>query len=54
MIVSDIAVRNRISVFVLAVIIMVAGVYAYRALPRESEPDITIPYVFVQTEYRGV
>ncbi len=54
MIVSDIAVRNRISVFVLAVIILVAGVYAYRALPRESEPDITIPYVFVQTEYRGV
>ncbi len=54
MILTDTAVRNRVSVFVLAVIILVAGVYAYVSLPRESSPDITIPYVFVQTDYRGV
>ncbi|MBU1344325.1 MAG: efflux RND transporter permease subunit [Proteobacteria bacterium] len=54
MIVSDTAIKNRTSVFVLALIILGIGIYSYKALPRESEPDITIPYVFVQTEYRGV
>ena len=54
MIVSNTAVKNRISVMVLAVIILVVGIYSYLALPRESSPDITIPHVFVQTNYRGV
>lgn len=54
MIISDTAVRNRVSVVVLAVIILVVGTYSYRVLPRESSPDITIPHVFVQTDYRGV
>jgi multidrug efflux pump subunit AcrB len=54
MIISDSAVRQRISVMVLAVIIFVFGVYSYQILPRESEPDITIPFVFVSTDYKGV
>jgi len=54
MIVSDTAVKNRISVVILAVIILVAGTYCYVALPREAAPDITIPNVFVSTTYKGV
>jgi multidrug efflux pump len=54
MIVSDTAVRNRVSVLVVLVIIVTIGLYSYLKLPRESSPDITIPYVFVRTEYRGV
>ncbi|MBU0971375.1 MAG: efflux RND transporter permease subunit, partial [Proteobacteria bacterium] len=54
MIVSDAAIKNRISVLVLAFIIIGIGLYSYKVLPRESDPDITIPYVFVRTEYRGV
>ena len=54
MIVSDSAVRQRISVMVLAVIIFVFGVYCYQNLPREADPDITIPFVFVSTDYKGV
>ena len=54
MIVSDTAIKNRVSVLVLVVIIVGIGLYAYNVLPRESDPDITIPYVFVQTDYRGV
>lgn len=54
MIISDTAVRQRISVLVLAVIILVIGSYCYKVLPRESEPDITIPNVFVSTNYKGV
>ncbi|KPJ97720.1 MAG: acriflavin resistance protein [Desulfobacterales bacterium SG8_35] len=54
MIVSDTAVRQRVSVLVLALIILVFGTYCYKVLPRESEPDITIPNVFVSTSYKGV
>ena len=54
MIVSDTAIKNRISVVVLALIILVVGTYSYFSLPRESSPDITIPHVFVRTDYRGV
>ena len=42
MIVSDTAIKNRISVLVLAVIILIVGTYSYMVLPRESDPDITI------------
>jgi len=54
MIISDFAVKKSVSVMVLAVIIIVCGIYSYMVLPRESDPDITIPYVFVSTNYRGV
>lgn len=54
MILSDTAVKKSVSVLVLAVIILVFGTYCYLALPRESEPDITIPNIFVSTTYRGV
>ncbi|MBW2506192.1 MAG: efflux RND transporter permease subunit, partial [Deltaproteobacteria bacterium] len=54
MIISDTAVRQRVSVLVLALIILIFGTYCYKVLPRESEPDITIPNVFVSTSYKGV
>jgi multidrug efflux pump subunit AcrB len=54
MIISDTAVRKSVSVVVLAIIIIIFGVYCYSILPRESDPDITIPNVFVSTNYRGV
>ncbi|MGM0451714.1 MAG: efflux RND transporter permease subunit, partial [Thermodesulfobacteriota bacterium] len=54
MIVSDTAVAKRVAVLVLAAIILVMGVWCYNEIPREDEPDVTIPYVFVSTPYRGV
>jgi multidrug efflux pump subunit AcrB len=54
MIISDTAVKKSITVMVLSVIIIVFGVYSYLVLPRENEPDITVPYVFVSTSYKGV
>jgi multidrug efflux pump subunit AcrB len=53
-IISDLAVKKSISVLVLSALILVMGVYSYLTLPRESEPDISIPNVFVSTAYRGV
>ena len=54
MIISDTAVKNRVSVVILAIIIVFFGAYCYNILPRESYPDVTIPYVFVSTNYKGV
>jgi len=52
--ISDTAVRKRIAVLVLAAVLVVFGLISYFALPRESAPDITIPYVFISTRYPGV
>lgn len=54
MIISDTAVKKSVSVAVLSVMLVICGVYCYLTLPRESDPDITIPHVFISTKYRGV
>ncbi|MDU9050733.1 MAG: efflux RND transporter permease subunit [Candidatus Electrothrix sp. Rat3] len=54
MIISNLAVTKSISVLVLAALILVMGTYSYLTLPREAEPDISIPHIFVSTAYRGV
>ena len=54
MLISDVAIRQRSTVFALMFIAIVIGVYSYLTLPRESNPDITIPYVLVVTTYEGV
>jgi multidrug efflux pump len=54
MIVSDLAVKKRTSVMVLALMILIFGPMSYLSLPRESAPDITIPFVFIMTNYAGV
>ncbi len=54
MIISDTAIKKSTTVVVLAILLTVFGVYCYMVLPRESDPDITIPNVFVSTTYRGV
>ncbi len=54
MIVSNTAVQKSTSVLVLSLMLIVFGVYCYLVLPRESDPDITIPNVFVSTSYKGV
>ncbi len=54
MIISDTAVKKSTTVAVLALVLIIIGGYCYKVLPRESDPDITIPNVFISTEYRGV
>ena len=54
MLISNTAIRQRSTVFALMLIIIVVGIYSYATLPRESTPDITIPYVLVVTPYEGV
>ncbi len=54
MLITDVAIRNRTTVAVLGLIIVVLGVYSYLTLPREAFPDIPIPYILVTTIYEGV
>ncbi|SKA72273.1 Multidrug efflux pump subunit AcrB [Paucidesulfovibrio gracilis DSM 16080] len=54
MIINKAALARRPAVMVLVVFMIVAGLTSYLSLPRESSPDITIPYVFVTTAYEGV
>lgn len=52
--ITDVAIDNRTSIFILVVIIIILGLSAYLTLPRESAPDISIPLVIVSTPYIGV
>lgn len=54
MIIPDTAIKNRVSVVILAIIIFIFGLHSYKTLPRENNPDISIPYVFISTSYKGV
>lgn len=54
MIISEIAVKKSIAVLVLTALIVVMGIYSYLSLPRENDPDVTIPHIFVSTSYSGV
>ncbi|MFH0920637.1 MAG: efflux RND transporter permease subunit [Fibrobacterota bacterium] len=47
------ALKNPVSVLVLAVILFVAGAVSYMSLRREAFPEIKIPYIFVTTVYPG-
>ncbi|WP_290921106.1 efflux RND transporter permease subunit [Halodesulfovibrio sp.] len=54
MILNQVALKRQSVVFVLLWLIILAGLSSYFSLPREAEPDITIPYIFVNTTYEGV
>ena len=54
MILSNAAVRNRTTVLVLVVLIILAGVRSYLTLPRESFPDVEAPFIQITTIYQGV
>lgn len=50
---SSWAIDNRTSIFVLTVIITIAGILCFNGLPKEKFPDIQIPTIFIQTVYPG-
>ncbi|PLX79350.1 MAG: AcrB/AcrD/AcrF family protein [Desulfuromonas sp.] len=54
MLISNASINRRSTVFALMLIILIVGIYSYIVLPRESTPDITIPYVLVVTPHEGV
>lgn len=52
--VTSFSINNRISVLVLVFLIAVIGIQSYLDIPKEAQPDITIPNIIVITTYPGV
>jgi multidrug efflux pump len=50
---SSWAIDNRTAVYIITIIITLAGLGAYFSLPKEQFPEIKIPQIIVQTFYPG-
>ncbi|MFW6199394.1 MAG: efflux RND transporter permease subunit [Gemmatimonadota bacterium] len=51
---TSFSVEHKTSMVVLFFLITVAGVFAYRAVPKESFPEVEIPQIVINTMYPGV
>ncbi|MBL4939706.1 MAG: efflux RND transporter permease subunit, partial [Lutibacter sp.] len=47
------SIHNKMTVFVLIVMIFLAGIFSYQSMPREAFPEIVIPQIYVSTPYPG-
>jgi multidrug efflux pump subunit AcrB len=47
------SINNKTSIFVMTVIISLAGIYSYLTLPKTKFPDIVIPTIYVTTINAG-
>ncbi|MFP4053844.1 MAG: efflux RND transporter permease subunit, partial [Phycisphaerae bacterium] len=54
MILSNAAIKNRTTVFVLMLLIIIAGSISYATIPRESAPEVKLPNVMITTIHEGV
>ena len=50
---TNLAVDNATSVFLLTIMIFLFGLYAYDQVPKEQFPEVKFPQVFVNTPYFG-
>lgn len=50
---SSWAINNKTTIYILTVIITLAGLMAYNNLPKENFPDITLPQIFVSVIHPG-
>ncbi|MBO9701106.1 MAG: efflux RND transporter permease subunit [Sporocytophaga sp.] len=51
--VSSWSIDNKTSIYVLTIIITLAGIFTYMALPKEQFPEIVFPQMYVSTLYPG-
>lgn len=50
---TDLAVDNATSIFILAFMILLFGLRAYRDVPKEQFPEVQFPQVYINTPYFG-
>ena len=50
----EIAIRNARLTISILVFLMLAGAQAYVTIPKEAEPDIQIPIIYVSMHYEGI
>lgn len=54
MIISNVAIKNRTTVFVLILLILAVGTASYITLPREAAPEVKVPNILITTVQDGV
>jgi multidrug efflux pump subunit AcrB len=50
---SSWAIDNKAVIYVLLVIICIAGIRSYNSIPKESFPEIVVPTIYINTVYAG-
>ncbi|MBP1653937.1 MAG: acriflavin resistance protein/RND family efflux transporter, partial [Bacteroidetes bacterium] len=50
---ANLAIDNKVAVYILMAIILILGWGSYMSLPREASPDVSIPIIIVSTPYVG-
>ncbi|MEC7029276.1 MAG: efflux RND transporter permease subunit, partial [Pseudomonadota bacterium] len=50
----DAALDRRRTVVSILILLLISGIYAYLSIPKESEPDIDIPQIYVSMALEGV
>jgi multidrug efflux pump len=50
---SSWAINNKISIYVLTIFIVIAGMMKYNSIPKESFPEIVVPTIYINTVYYG-
>ena len=50
---SSWAIDNKTAIYVLTLLLLIAGYFSYNSLPKENFPEISIPKIFVRTIYPG-
>jgi len=48
------AIRNSRLTLSVLIFLVIAGTLAYRAVPKEAEPDVAIPIMYVSLVYQGI
>jgi multidrug efflux pump len=52
--ITGFSVKKSTTVFVLTIFVVIMGLISYFSMPRESAPDVKIPFMIVTTVYPGV
>src|SRR5690606_27646940 len=48
------AIRNARLTLSILLFFVIAGTLSYLSIPKEAEPDVPIPYIYVSLTYRGI
>src|SRR5690606_2318765 len=48
------AIRNTRLTLSILVFLTLAGAFAYQSVPKEAEPDVAIPIIYVSLTYQGI
>jgi multidrug efflux pump len=51
--ISELAVKKPTTIFILLLLIVIVGFTSYRAMPKESFPDVTFNHLFITVPYPG-